>query len=605
MKNVLPCLIAIFLIGLGITPTAAAVPPAPVSYTIHIDPNDLSGLSVEMRFQNSPTSLRIAMAAHPEYDDHYWRYIEKVSAVSAGRSLIVTKTEDAVWRVDGARRDIVITYRLRFPPQENPERDAWKPFLTPTGGMVGDLHCLMYILGGESRPATLTLDMPDGWKAASGLEPTRDPKIFTGSTELMLDAPVMVGQFDEWDFRVGNVPHKIVIWSPPDAARFDPKPVVDGVRKLAEQAIKTFGPPPYRRYAFLFQNGGSAALEHLSSVNIGHSFAGPIGGLFEEVAHEYFHAWNLMDVKPQERVGLRYKFAPPTGVLWWNEGATIYFSDLLVRGAGLPMSESGRVKHLETAITRYFSSPGYVSLSAEQASRGDTDPLAMGELFASTHLQGELLATVLDIKIQNETARRRDLTDVMRALSKRFDSSRGIANSDIEKAMMQVCPTCGVHQFFKDHIYGASQIDFDRYLSLIGMRAEVSRSPALDREGKPAVDLRIGPLQGEPEAAFKIRVTNPQSAWGRAGLHTGDQLLTVDGRSVSSWPDLRAWLQQIKIGDVGRLEIIHEGGRRVVQVPITGYDTPTVRISELPNATPKQLRSRRAWLIGKPESAAR
>ncbi len=575
---------------------AAEAAGSTVSYTIHIKRADLTGYEIEMRFRAAWPTVKVAMAAHPEYDDKYWRYIQNFTAESDGKRLNTSKTEDAVWKIDGATGIVVVRYRLHLPPQVNPNRESWKPFLTPTGGMVGDLHSLMYVVGNSSAPSQLTLDMPADWKAASGLEPTRDARTFTGPAELMLDAPVMIGKFSEWNFIVGVVPHKIVIWSSDGTRAYDSKPVVDGVEKLAREAIKIFGGPPYRRFVFLFQNGDSAGLEHLTSVNAGLDLSRPPADLFSTVAHEYFHAWNLMAVRPVERVALQPTFPPPTGVLWWNEGATIMFADYLLRSAGLPGPEPSRVRHLETGMTRYFSSPGYVTLTAEQISRGDTDPAGLGDYGGSTHLQGELLSTMLDLMIRDRTDGRRDVADVMTRLAAKFDYRRGITNSDIERATLGVCPVCDIHMFFKDHIYGAGQIDFDRYLGLIGMRFELTRSAALGSDGKPSVDLRIGPLQGETAAGFEIRITNPQSAWGKAGLHTGDRLLSVDGTPVSSWPDLRTWLRRIKIGDIGRLEIIHDGVKRIVEVPIAGYEVPTVKISEVVSPTPRQLKLRNAWM---------
>jgi len=565
---------------------------SPVYYKIHVNPADISGFDVEMRISGGRGTLRVAMAAHPEYDDRYWRYIENFSAVDGrGQKLNVAKDEDAVWRIDNvASGDTLVRYRLRLPPQTGSHRDAWKPFLATSGGMVGDLHSLMYMVGETSRPARLTLVMPDGWKAATGLEPTRDPRTFTGSTELMLDAPVMIGNLTESTFQAGGVPHKVVFWSEPGGPAFDADAIVNGVRKLADEAIKTFGKPPYPRYVFLFQNGGQAALEHLTSVNVGLSLG--LEDLFEEVAHEYVHVWNLMDVRPRERIGVRYRFAEPTGVLWWNEGATIMFADLLIRRAGLPGESRTRIKRLESGIARYMTSPGYYTLSAEQVSRGDSHPILLGDNSASPHLQGEVLSTMLDFKIRDATDGRRDVTDVMRALANRFDFQHGIVNNDIEKTIAQVCG-CEIRGFFQEYIYNAKRIDFDHYLGLIGMRAEIGSTPAVDRDGKPAADLRIGPLSFE--GAFKIRITNPQSAWARAGLHTGDTLVSIDGAPVATWPDLRAWLQKAKIGKVARVVTVRDGVTRTIVVPITGYDIATVQLTELPSPTPKQLRLRNAW----------
>lgn len=591
MRRTIFQLVLLFLAVFAASSAALGV-GSPVSYKIRVDPNDLSGYEVEMRFTTTSPTLRVAMAAHPEYDDRYWRYIENFTAQSRGRTLSISKPENAVWQINGAGRELIIRYRLYLPLQDGPVRDAWKPFLTSAGGMVGDLHSLMYLVGEESRRAQLTLDMPAYWKASCGLESTRDPRTFSGSTELMLDSPVLIGAVREWKFSVAGVPHTMAIWSPPDAKSYDAGPLLDGIKRLAQQAVNAFGKPPYPRYTFLFQSGGQAALEHLTSVSLGLSL--DLNDLFEEVAHEYIHVWNLMDVRPRERVGLKYRFAEPTGVLWWNEGATIMFADLLIRRAGLVGDRRSRAQRLESIIARYLTAPGYSTLSAELVSQGDSHPLLLGDNSANTHLQGEVLSTMLDLKIRDATDGRRNVTHVMRLLAARFDSQHGITNADIEHALAEVC-RCDMQSFFRDYIYGAKLVDFDRYLGLIGMRAEVTRSPALSADGKsPAVDLRIGPLNVEGDLI--LRISNPQSAWGRAGLHTGDRLLSVDGTRTTTWADFRGWLRKLKVGDVGRLVVVSNGITKIVEVPIKPYDVPTVRVVDLPNATSKQLALRQAWM---------
>src|SRR2546421_9468060 len=70
-----------------------------ISYTIRVDPADLSGFAVEMRVRGAGDTVRIAMAAHPEYDDRYWRYVENLSAEARGVTLKVTREENALWRI--------------------------------------------------------------------------------------------------------------------------------------------------------------------------------------------------------------------------------------------------------------------------------------------------------------------------------------------------------------------------------------------------------------------------------------------------------------------------------------------------------------------------
>ena len=46
-----------------------------VNYTLETDTIKKS-IKVEMRLKNVPHNFQVAMFAHPEYDDHYWRYIK-------------------------------------------------------------------------------------------------------------------------------------------------------------------------------------------------------------------------------------------------------------------------------------------------------------------------------------------------------------------------------------------------------------------------------------------------------------------------------------------------------------------------------------------------
>lgn len=564
--------------------------PRPISYKTSINSSDLSGFDIEMQIPDVRGTVRIAMAAHPEYDDRYFRYVENFSAESGGRTLSVTKPEEALWQVEGSDGDLTVRYRIRPEPKEREWRQTWKPFLTPTGGMVGDLHMLMYVVGREKHPARLTLDMPAGWKAVSGLEPTGDPRTFAGTVELMLDSPILVGDVKTWKFTAAGVPHTVAIWSPSDAKPFDAGPVVNGIQKLTEQAIKAFGKPPYPRYAFLLENGGQAALEHATSLNVG--LSQELDGVFESIGHEYVHVWNLMDVRPRERIGLKYKFAEPTNVLWWSEGATIMFADLLIRRAGIAKARRSRVERLESIIARYLSTPGYAALSAELVSRADSHPELLNDNWAGTHLQGEVLTNMLDLQIRDSTDGRRKLDDVMRTLAARFDSDHGIVNKDIERALAEVCG-CTVSDFFRQYISGAGMADFDRYLAFIGMRADVSWKQAVDNDGKPSVDLRIGPVS--PEGELKLRITNSNSVWARAGLRTGDKLVSADGKPTTTWIEFRQWLRTLKIGDTASLVVVSNGAAKTVEVPIKTFDVPSVRLVELENATPKQLRLRTAW----------
>lgn len=589
-----------------IAPQAAFARRAPrpgISYKIHVDPSDLSGFSVEMRITGAPSDVRIAMASHPEYDDRYWRYVENLSAESGGKALTVTREEDALWSVRTTGGELIVKYRINLSPQTAQTREAWRPFLTPTGGLIGDLHSLMYLVGAADVPARVTLDIPDTWAIASGLDATNDAHTFyASSVELLLDSPILIGHFRRWDFKVNGVPHTVAYFPEPNTTPFDTYAFIDGIQRIVSESLKIFGRPPYSHYTFIFEDGPEGALEHLNSVTIGassHHLSQGLSDVFQETAHEYFHTWNLMHVRPTERVGLRYRHAEPTRVLWWSEGVTMYYSDLLLRRARLPVEEPTRVAHLENKIATYLLTPGYQHISPERASLAFDDPLALGDDYASVYLQGELLGTMLDLLVREKTGGRLSLDDVMRTLSERFTPVRGITDSDIERAVHDVC-RCDAHSFFEAYVRGARAIDFDSYLQSVGLRTEVSWSLALDKDGKAAPDFRIYTFSLPGESFQRLRLLNPASVWGRAGLHTGDRLISIDGHGVARFADFRSRLAQLHIGETTQLEVMRAGAAKRVAVTLTGYDRPTVRIREVPDATPSQLRLRAQWADAKP-----
>ena len=562
--------------------TPPALKPA-IQYTLRVDSADLSGWNVEIRLRNAPDTFRLAMAAHPEYDDRYWRYVTDFRVEPSGAT--VTRVDSAVWQIVAPPGAVVVRYRIALPQAEAP-RGAWRPFLSPTGGLVGGPHAFMYMIGAERLPVMVTLDLPAGWQIATGLVPAGGVRTFSAANaDVLIDAPILAGRLRQWRFMAGGVPHRVVYWPLPNATPFDTVAFVSGIHRMVAQAIALFGRAPYREYTFLFQDGAfSGGLEHTNSVTLGAQsadLARDPNAVLPETAHEFVHTWNLMTIRPVEYRGVDYRTQPPVSSLWFSEGLTMFYADLLLRRAGMPLSDSTRVAHVERLIARYLANPAYPRFSAEAVSRVayNAEPGALGDYSASTHLQGELLGTMLDLIVRDATSGRRSMDDVMRLLFDR--AAQPIDGRDIERAVETVC-SCDVTPFFDAHVRGAAIIDFDRYLGLIGMKTRVASAPA-EWNGEPERDLRIFGWEPPGNSGVKLIVTSPSSIWGRAGLHSRDRLARVDGVPVATWPDLRARLQRLRMGDTIRIEVQRPAGPFEATVIVTGFERPTVRIERAPN----------------------
>lgn len=183
-------------------PTSAAIKES-VDYRLSVDAADLSAFTVEMRIEGAPTTLRLAMPVHPEYDERSWRFLEALSVSAGGARARLTREDSTLWRVDSRGGTLMVRYRMRVPGWEA-NRAAWRPFLSPTGGLTGGPYLFLYVVGREGAPATVTLDLPAGWAVATGLDRTADPRTFrANSADHLADSPILVGRFSRWDSRPG------------------------------------------------------------------------------------------------------------------------------------------------------------------------------------------------------------------------------------------------------------------------------------------------------------------------------------------------------------------------------------------------------------------
>lgn len=96
---------------------------------------------------------------------------------------------------------------------------------------------------------------------------------------------------------------------------------------------------------------------------------------------------------------------------------------------------------------------------------------------------------------------------------------------------------------------------------------------------------------------LKLSVGDPTSAWGRAGLATGDTLLAVNGAPVATSRAFRALLDSLTVGDSVAI-LVRRGGERNFVVHLGGYDRTRVRLEDLPSPSPAQLRARDRWMHG-------
>ncbi|HEX9128228.1 MAG TPA: PDZ domain-containing protein [Gemmatimonadaceae bacterium] len=591
--------------------TASNKPKLHIQYEVSVDPGDPSSIRVGMQISYAPRSLRLAMAVHPEYDDRFWRYIRDWHVDSFDRRALLAVDRDNVWRLLTHNGFANVSYRIQLPRESPTSRPVWHSFLRADGGSINTTDTFLYLADFPqaevdirlSVPGELVWDVPGGRSImyASGGAHWQE---FHTDAATILDSPILYGSaLRFWHFDVGGITHTIAYWPLPNATPFDTAQFVDAIRKVVTEAVAVFGKPPYPHYTFLLEDGAYGALEHANSVTIGmpsSDLAKDPRAYLGELAHEFFHTWNLVRLYPEGRGTLSDRDPEHATGLWLSEGITMYYAEALTRRAGFPERGKSRSDLLAEELESYYGSPGNTLISPEVASARAVDTTGInGDYEANYYVQGRLIGTALDLIISDSTSGRRGLDDLMRALYSRYAMKRGFTTDDVERAASETC-SCNLRRFFDDYVRNAHPLDFNRYLGTIGFRVVIDTIPAADSAGIRQADTRVWAYPPRKGGRMRVMIQDPSSAWAKAGVHTGDELVAFNGTPIDSFPDFRRAFRTIKLGDVVPVSIIRGGTPSVVNVRVTGYDRPRVRIVEIPDATAAQRERRGVWLTDSP-----
>ena len=231
----------------------------------------------------------------------------------------------------------------------------------------------------------------------------------------MIDAPFVMGtDVRTQPFEVHGKSHSIVAYGTNANADLPGYAAVGGA--VAEQAFQLFGELPYPRYVFFLDfGGGGGGVEHLDSARIGMGSRGSAryaGGI---MFHEYFHAFNVKRIRAAPLGPFDYTKPGMTGSLWWLEGVTDYYADILQTRAGLT-NRVALMGGLGREVTGIDGHPMAMQVSADVSSRKAWEESGSQGYGLSYYQKGKAVGLCLDLAIRGGSGGKSSLDDVMRAL---------------------------------------------------------------------------------------------------------------------------------------------------------------------------------------------
>jgi predicted metalloprotease with PDZ domain len=576
-------------------------PVGPLNYTIVVDPAHLNEYRVTLNTNVEAGRVTLVMARHPEYDDRFWRFVTDLHATSDGHPLTIVREDSARWRLESAAAGpLVVEYRIVMPPVVPGVKPSWRPYVEANAALIGGPHSFLYPTVRTARqPIRVHIDAPANWTVATALD-QQAPRDFTARDLFTLvDSPILVGMLKSWSFDVNGVPHRIAYAPIPDATPFDTVAFASLVQKMTRHTVDMFRGMPYRNFTFLFADNAYGGLEHAASVNLGAPSATLARDVDEDATdfeHEFFHTWNLVAFHPAGRGGVRESAWPlPTG-LWVSEGVTMYYTDVILRRAGV--DTTSRIASFARLIGSYYSNPGNTHVAPERSSMySDEPPGGTGDYTPGVHLQGQMIANVLDIMIRDSTNWENSLDDVMRDMYDNRDGP-GFTSKDVIDAVGRAC-RCNAAAFFARHVAGNQPLDFSDAARSIGMQLVLRSDTARNDKGEVQPDLGMWAYNPTGSTAVKLIMRDPADSWGRAGLHTNDELISWNGARVATVADFRNAYRRLRPGAIVSVGIRRNGVDQTVRVTVGPEIVMNAVLTPLPNPTAAQLAHRAAWSAAK------
>ncbi len=508
--------------------------------------------------------------------------LQDLTAQQGRTRLAVTQVDKCTWQIDcKPEKPLVLRYQIYA--HDSSVRAAW---LDAQRGFFNATSVCLRVETQESSVHWVEILEPIGtaqWQLATGLTALKVNKRGFGRYSAdhydeLADCPVEMGTFWSGTFTACGVPHQFVVTGA--LPSFDGARLLADTKKICEEEIRFWhgkttpkNKPPFSRYLFMLNavDDGYGGLEHRNStalicnrkdlprvgelkVSDGYT---TLRGL---ISHEYFHTWSVKRLRPDAFASYDYGQENYTELLWFFEGFTSYYDDLMLRRAGL-LDSAGYLKLLNKTINQVMQTPGAQVQSVAQASfdawvkyyrQDENTPNAT----VSYYTKGALVALCFDLLLRREG--HTTLDAIMRALWLRC---RGGPMTEADFAA--VLQSLGQRSFAKEigsWVHSTAALPLRDLLTHHG--AVVHDDPA---QLAHRLGLRVSETQG-----LVVKAVLSGGAAQKAGFAAGDEWLGVEEpKQKTGWRLQRLDDLLLLTGTAKKVTALVSRDKRLVRLALT------------------------------------
>lgn len=552
--------------------------------------------------ENAILELRMSRTSPGRYALHeFAKNVYEVKAYnSKGVLLPITRPNPHQWNIADHDGTIKVTYTL-FANRG----DGTYSQIDLTHAHLNIPATFIYAKGLEEREINITFQPRKdlNWKIATQLEHVDNHTYSAPNLDYFMDSPVEISDHSIRIFDISsndiNTQIKFILHSTDTEQLFDT--YFEKVKKIVEQEKMIYGELPvfdYGVYTFLacyLPNVSGDGMEHRNSTILTSTLSLVQGGMKRNigtVSHEFFHAWNVERLRPKSLEPFDFEETNMSGELWFAEGFTSYYTNLVLCRAGL-ISQNEYIGGLASDLNAVWNSPGRNFFNPVEMSyqapfvdaAQSIDPVNRENTFISYYTYGKVLGLALDLSLRN-LKDDKNLDGYMKMVWQIFGKNeKPYRITDLQEVLKKYAGKEFSENFFSKYIYSSDMPDYKTLFAIVGVRFEQSDvkniffGAELTKNGNQWV-IGSNPIKGA-------------SAYD-AGLNIGDIIVAINDTLLPKNMNKSKYFEQFKPNQKVKIIYLRNKEQKETYLTFTSNKSYTISLEETKNK--KILEKRISWL---------
>ena len=533
-----------------------------------------------------------------------------------GNEIPSTKVDANTWTIKNAQKLDKITYDMNDTYDiENGE--VTTPF-SPAGtniepeNYVLNLHAFIgYFDSLKNNQYTLDVTAPASFDRTSALQNVGEILTNDGKDKVtsyfaeryfdISDNPMMYGNLDVEEFKVGDIKIVLSVYSPNKV--HTAASIKETVYKMMEAQKNYLGDinstNRYDIYLYLSAGGenapkGFGALEHHTSTVVVLPEMMPAEALAESmtdvVSHEFFHIVSPLSIHSEDVHYFDYNAPTFSKHLWMYEGVTEYFANLFQVDQGLLTEEEFYDKMILDKINtakRFDDTMSFTKMSENILDKPYEDN------YINVYSKGALIGMCIDLIMREESNGNRGILSLMKELSLKYGKNKPFEDDKlIDEIVSMTYPS--IKTFFDTHVIGETPINYTEFLDKVGLHVTSKKIKTNYIQSAGQLIFRADREKGL--FYFNKNVEN-NSFWVENGIKADDMIKKVGDQELTMANAQQVLGQMFAWAPGAEIEITIE--RDGVEIPIKATLTQSYAtgngIEKMKDASKEQLELRAYW----------